>query len=283
MKPVAFNYSEPASLQAACKALAGPGDGANVMGGSQSMGPMLNMRLIRPSSVVDISRLHELRGVAAAGDRIRIGAAVTHSEIEDGVYPELRGTFLQSVARGIAYRAVRNRGTLGGSLAHADPAADWVVVCTALDAQLELVSASGARRVSMDKFMLGAYTTSLQHGEIIAAINVPRETASTRWAYEKSCRKTGEFSEASCAAWFDPAQHVGRIVLGALDGSPRVLNELTLSFASMGAGALNSAEFRAQLLAAVADAMPERDEVDRTLMRTVARRCLEQLLEDPAR
>ena len=283
MKAVAFDYSEPASLRAACKALAGPDDAANVMGGSQSIGPMLNMRLIRPTSLVDISRLQELRGVAITGDRIRIGAAVTHSEVEDGVFPELRGTFLQSVARGIAYRAVRNRGTLGGSLAHADPAADWVVVCTALDAQLELVSVTGERRVSMDKFMLGAYTTSLQHGEIIVAINVPRETASTRWAYEKSCRKTGEFSEASCAAWFDPTQRVGRIVLGALDGSPRVLNELTLSLASMGAGALNSGKFQAQLLAAVADAMPERDEVDRMLMRTIARRCLEKILEDPAR
>jgi carbon-monoxide dehydrogenase medium subunit len=283
MKPVAFDYQQPATLAAACTALASVSGIVKVLGGSQSLGPMLNLRLARPGSVVDVSRLSELRGVTAADGRVRIGAAVTHAEIEDGVHDALRGTLLQAVARGIAYRAVRNRGTLGGSLAHADPAADWVVVCTALAARLELASAHGRRTVAMDDFMLGAYTTALQDGEVIVAVSVPREGPGTRWAYEKACRKTGEFAEASCAAWFDPSQRVGRIVLGALDGAPRVLTALTLELARAGSAAVEDKGFDERVAAAVAEAAPERDEVDRMQMRAVVRRCLQQLVGEPAR
>ncbi len=285
MKAVAFAYEQATALPAACAALvptSAAGEGVKIMGGSQSLGPMLNLRLTRPAKVLDVSRLPELRGVSVVDGRVGIGAAVTHAEIEDGVHPELRGSLFQSVARGIAYRAIRNRGTLGGSLAHADPAADWVVVCSAVGARIELASAAGRRTVSMDDFMLGAYTTALQEGEVIVAVSVPREGDGTRWAYQKACRKTGEFAEASCAAWFDPTQRAGRIVLGALDGAPRVLTALTLAFASDGGAALASGGFDERIAAAVAAASPSHDEVDRTLMRAVVRRCLLQLVGAPA-
>ena len=284
MKAVAFAYEKATALPAACAALASTeaGEGVKIMGGSQSLGPMLNLRLTRPAKVLDVSRLPELRGVSVVDGRVRIGAAVTHAEIEDGVHPELRGSLFQSVARGIAYRAIRNRGTLGGSLAHADPAADWVVVCSAVGARIELMSSAGQRTVSMDDFMLGAYTTALQDGELIVAVSVPRESASTRWAYQKACRKTGEFAEASCAAWFDPAQRAGRIVLGALDGAPCVLKALTLAFASEGGASLASGGFDERIATAVAAAAPSHDEVDRTLMRAVVRRSLLQLVAEPA-
>lgn len=276
MKAVAFTYEAPASLRSACEVLAQHAEGAKVMGGSQSMGPMLNMRLVRPSAVIDVSRLPELRSVEADALSIHIGAAITHAEIEDGVFPALRGGMMQGVARGIAYRAIRTRGTLGGSLAHADPAADWVVVCTALGARLTLVSSEGKREVAMDDFMFGAYTTALAAGEIIATVSIPCDSAQSRWAYQKFCRKTGEFAEASCAAWFSPERRLGRIVLGALDGPPKILNDLTLAFAAEGPATMSTPAFEAKLQCAIAEAAPDRDALDHQLMNTVVRRCLAQ-------
>ncbi|RQU68176.1 carbon monoxide dehydrogenase [Burkholderia cenocepacia] len=279
MKPVAFEYHAPVSLQKACEVLDEDADAAKIMGGSQSMGPMLNMRLVRPAKVIDVSRLPELRCVSSDDASVHIGAAVTHAEIEDGVFPELRGGLMQTVAQDIAYRAVRTRGTIGGSLAHADPAADWVVVCTALGAQLTLVSSKGKRQVAMDDFMLGAYTTALREGEIVTTISVPRELASTRWAYRKFCRKTGEFAEASCAVWMDPERRFGRIVLGALDGAPCVLRELTTRFAAEGSDWLRSSSFKEALTTAVHNAARDRDGADHRLIATVVRQTLEQFCE----
>lgn len=283
MKAVAFAYEAAASLRSACEALAQHGEGAKVMAGSQSMGPMLNMRLVRPSHLVDISRLDALRTVRVEGAFVTIGAGVTHAEIEDGVFPDLRGTMMQDVARTIAYRAVRTRGTLGGSLAHADPAADWVVVCTALGARLRLVSARGERDVAIDEFMLGAYTTALEQGEVIADVTIPRASASACWAYQKFCRKPGEFAEASCAAWLDPGHRRGRIVLGALDGKPCVLPELTAALAAQGARFLETAHFEQELEREVAIAAPDRDAIGRKLLATIASRCLRRLVEEPPR
>ena len=273
MKAAAFFYQAPASLTAVFEAMAGRNDVAKLMGGSQSLGPMLNLRLVRPDAVFDVSGLAELQRVTLDHGAVRVGAAVTHAQIEDGVFEPLRGGMLQSVARSIAYRAVRNRGTLGGSLAHADPAADWVVVCAAVGAQIVIASAAGERTVAMDDFMLGAYTTALADGELIAAVRVPAPTAQTRWAYQKLCRKTGEFSEATCAAWFDASTRFGRIVLGALDGAPRVLQGLTRAVATRGPAAIDDAAIDAAVVLAV----PDKDAIDRQRYRVVIRRCLEQL------
>ncbi|MGN5477166.1 FAD binding domain-containing protein [Cupriavidus basilensis] len=173
MKAVAFSYQAPGSLADALARLGAGSDIAKTMGGGQSLGPMLNLRLTRPDTVVDIAQLPELREVSVTSDYVRIGACVTHAQIEDGVFEPLRGTMLQAVAGGIAYRAIRNRGTVGGSLAHADPAADWVVTMTALGAQVEIASAAETRMVPMDAFMIGAYTTVLEDGELIAAVRIP--------------------------------------------------------------------------------------------------------------
>ncbi|MFJ4290986.1 FAD binding domain-containing protein [Cupriavidus sp. NPDC089707] len=274
MKAVAFSYHAPGSLPEALSRLGATTNVSKAMGGGQSLGPMLNLRLTRPDTVVDVSALRELRDVTAAADGIRIGACVTHAQIEDGVFEPLRGTMLQAVAGGIAYRAIRNRGTVGGSLAHADPAADWVVAMTALGARIEIASAAGMREVPMESFMIGAYTTVLADGELIAAVRVPLKTAHSRWGYQKLCRKTGEFAEASCAAYFDASRRFARIVLGALDGPPMVLPGLTRAVAAQGAAAL-TADAVAE---AVAQAAPGKDAIDRKLYRTVVTRCVTQLL-----
>ncbi|ODV41354.1 carbon monoxide dehydrogenase [Cupriavidus sp. UYMMa02A] len=274
MKAVAFSYQAPGSLADALARLGAGSDIAKTMGGGQSLGPMLNLRLTRPDTVVDIARLPELREVSVTSDCVRIGACVTHAQIEDGVFEPLRGTMLQAVAGGIAYRAIRNRGTVGGSLAHADPAADWVVTMTALGAQVEIASAAETRMVPMDGFMIGAYTTVLEDGELIAAVRIPPASADTRWGYQKLCRKTGEFAEASCAAYFDASRRFARIVLGALDGPPVVLRELTRAVAAQGAAALTVQAVDQ----AIASAAPDKDAIDCKLCRTVVTRCVTQML-----
>ncbi|MGO4391833.1 xanthine dehydrogenase family protein subunit M [Variovorax sp. M-6] len=272
MKAASFEYQRPATLQDALRALADAGGAAKVMGGGQSLGPMLNLRLARPKQVVDVSSLGELRQVTAEGDLLRIGAAVTHAEIEDGVHPLLRDGLLQSVAAGIAYRAIRNRGTLGGSLAHADPAADWVLAMAALGAQIEIASPAGTRRVTMERFMHGAYTTELAEGDVLSAVLVPKLGMAARWGYFKFCRKTGEFAEASCAAVFDPSRKLARIVLGALDGAPQALPALAAEVARTAA-----MPSRETLRSAVAAALPGKDAVDRKLRVAAVERCLHQI------
>ena len=274
MKAAKFNYSCAASEQDAFAALKGSDGSIKAMGGSQSLGPMLNLRLARPAQVVDVSQVPAWRQVTVDGQFVRVGASVTHAEIEDGVFEPLRGHMLQDVAGRIAYRAVRNRGTIGGSLAHADPAADWVLATSALAAELELGSARGTRRVTMPEFMQGAYAVDLAPDELITAVRVPVRTPQTRWGYYKFCRKTGEFAEASCAAWFDPATRTARIVVGALGGAPQCLAELSARVAQQGLAAADESSIQ-QALAAVA---PEKTAADRRLAVTVVQRCLQQAL-----
>ena len=128
-------------------------------------------------------------------------------------------------AAGIAYRPVRNRGTIGGSLAHADPAADWVSALTAMGASVVLAGPAGRRTVPMDGFILGVFETDLQPGEVIAEVRVPAFSPAARWGYYKVCRKTGEFSHATGAVLLDPPRGVARAVIGAVSGPPLVIDD----------------------------------------------------------
>ena len=195
MKAAAFTYHAAPTLAATCAELADRTDNAKVMGGGQSLGPMLNLRLTRPDAIYDLSKLAELRTVAAQQERVRIGAAVTHAQIEDGEFPALRGGMLQSAAAGIAYRAIRNRGTIGGSLAHADPAADWPAVVIALKAELEIVGPKGAKRISANDFFVDIFTTALEPGEILASIRLPRPD----WSVSSLLSRTGKLGLACCS------------------------------------------------------------------------------------
>jgi len=220
MKAAAFDYRRAESAAQAVSLL-GAGDGlAKVCGGGQSLAPMLNLRLVQIEQLIDLGRIEALRRVALRGDALRIGAAVTHARIEDRELPEVTHGLLPFVAANIAYRAVRNRGTVGGSLAHADPAADWVATMALLDARILLLGPDGERSLPAASFLLGPFTTALEADEVILAVDVPRFSSGARWAYRKLCRKPGEFAEAIAAAWVDPERGVARVVLGALDGMP---------------------------------------------------------------
>ncbi|MBB3770233.1 carbon-monoxide dehydrogenase medium subunit [Angulomicrobium tetraedrale] len=227
MKPARFDYARPVDLAAATAALmdAGANGAAKPIAGGQSLGPMLNLRLARPSRLVDVARLPDLRRVEEGAGGVLFGAAITHAEFEDGAVPDPTPGFLPRIAHGIAYRAVRNRGTIGGSLAHADPAADWPTTLAALGARVHLAGPAGRREMPVEAFILGAFETALAPGEIITGVFIPRCAAGARFGYRKSCRKLGEFAEAMCAVLSDRARGVHRLVVGATEARPLVVTE----------------------------------------------------------
>ncbi len=272
MKPVAFDYDKAVSLQDAGARLAAGGGGCKVIAGGQSLGAMLNLRLVRPERLVDVRELPELRRVEETAQAVRYGAALRHAEFEDGAVPDAARGMLAHVAGLIAYRAVRNRGTLGGSLAHADPAADWVLTLPALDARVHLSGPAGPRSLEAHAFFLGAFTTALRDGEILAAVEVPRLSATAAWGYYKICRKVGEFAEASAAVVVDPERGACRVVAGALDGAPALLEEVADLLAGQGAAAALAA-----LPDAVARILPDAGPVKRRQHEVALKRAIRQV------
>jgi carbon-monoxide dehydrogenase medium subunit len=236
MKPAAFGLVRPDTLETARAAL-GPGE-AKAAAGTQSLGPMLNLRLARPARLVDLSGLAVLKDVRILpGGGVRIGAGITHAQIEDGELPVEGplGAMLRHVAGGIAYRAVRTRGTIGGSLAHADPAADWVSTMTALDARLIILRSNGPEEAcGMTDFMAGAYRTVLGNDGLLVAVEIEGLRDASCWGYAKLCRKVGEFADAIGAVVIDPDRRMARIVAGSTGGRPAVLPDLARIVATTG-------------------------------------------------
>jgi carbon-monoxide dehydrogenase medium subunit len=176
------------------------------------------------------------------------------------------------VAAAIAYRSIRNRGTIGGSLAHADPAADWPLALAALGASLN-IRGPQPRTVLVEHFIRGAFTTVLQANELVESVDVPKLSRAGRHGFYKFCRKTGEFAEVSAAAVFDPQSGAARIFLGALRGTLQPLTSLAQQVASGGEAAA-SAE---AVSAAVAQSVGDLDPVERRMATTAVTRALLQV------
>jgi aerobic carbon-monoxide dehydrogenase medium subunit len=224
MKPVAFGYVRPSTIAETLSILAGE-ENAKIMAGGQTLGPMLNLRLAQPALVVDISRIAGLAAVSETGESVAIGATVTHAAIEDGRVADPTGGFLARVARGIGYRAVRTRGTIGGSLAHADPAADWLAALTAVGAELISEGPRNRRRTApLAQFVRGAMETALEADEILTAVSIPKAARGTRFGYHKICRKVGEFAEAIGVAAHDRQRETIRLVASTSHGAPIVID-----------------------------------------------------------
>jgi len=258
MKPAAFEYQRASSVAEARAAMCDAAAPAKPIAGGQSLGPMLNLRLARPARLVDISRLDELRGMEDCGTFARFGAAVTHARIEDEAGAIAGMGALARAARGIAYRAVRTRGTLGGSLAHADPAADWPLVLSALGATILVQGGQGLRRIDAAAFMLGSYVTQLGEDELLTAVEVPKLSASARWSYRKFCRKAGEFAQAAAAVLLDPERRVARVFVGAPADRPTSIPALAGELARRGRAALADNRVEELLRGILADAEPAR-------------------------
>jgi carbon-monoxide dehydrogenase medium subunit len=230
MKPVAFDYERPANLDDATKLLAEQGIFSKAIAGSQSLGPMLNLRLAQPDLLVDITAIPELLEVTESRDHLEIGACVTHADIEDERLPDTSKGFLRHVAGRIAYRAVRNRGTIGGSIAHGDPAADWISVLSLLDAEAVICTRHGRRNVAVERLIVSSFTTVLQSDELIRTIRMPKLSKRAGWGYYKFSQKAGEFAHAIGGVVHDPENGRFRAVIGAIETAPIVISDATALF-----------------------------------------------------
>ncbi|HXM56097.1 MAG TPA: xanthine dehydrogenase family protein subunit M [Candidatus Dormibacteraeota bacterium] len=236
MFPASFDYECPSSLQEALGLLAEHGDEAKVMAGGQSLIPLLKLRLAAPGVVVDIGRLPGLTGIDADAGGLTIGARTRHVDVErSGV---LRGLYpiLVEAAPQISDPLVRNAGTVGGSICHADPAGDWGAVMLALDAEFVVRSARGERTIPAAGFFDGPYTTVLEPDEILTAIRVPAPAGSSGGAYLKLERKVGDFATAAVAVQVELADgHIERAGIGLTSVGPTNLRATRAEEALSGA------------------------------------------------
>jgi carbon-monoxide dehydrogenase medium subunit len=224
MKPARFEYERPMDARSALSSLKVD---SKVLAGGQSLGPMLNLRVAQPERVVDVRRMAELRATSEDAQSVTLGACTTHAEIEDRRVPDPSRGLMPFVASRIAYRAVRNRGTIGGSLVHADPAADWPTALALLGGTAIIEGRSGRREAPLDRFVTGLFSTVLADGELLVAVRIAKLSPQARWGYWKFCRKAGEFAQAIGGALRDPPSGRIRAVLGALQGPPYVIADAT--------------------------------------------------------
>lgn len=251
MKAAPFDYYRPGDLQKAVCLLRDAEGDAQVLGGGQSLLPMMAFRMACPSALVDLSDIAGLRSIEETDAGLRIGALVTHAALEDSALRRTVGRFLAQVAGGIAFRAIRNRGTIGGSLANADPAADWVTALACLNARVDVFGPEGPRQLDIEDLILGAMTTALEPGEIITAIHVPFRPDHT-FGWHKFARKSGEFAMTLAAVSAGPEGLTGW--LGAISDTPVSL-PLTLPKAA-GTRLTTRPEFP-DLCAAIAERAPD--------------------------
>lgn len=275
MKPVNFEYMRPSDVAGALKLIASEAASAKIMAGNQSLGPMLNLRLVQPDLVVDITAIEEVRRFEERSDEILIGACVTHADIEDGRVPDVTRGALPAVARGIAYRAVRNRGTIGGSLTHADPSADWHSLLAALGAKVVLRGPAGERTIAVEDYMLGALEADIRSGEMLVGVKVPKLGRNARWGYYKSCRKTGEFAHAIGAFLADPDRGVSRAVIGATESRPIVVTNAA-NILGDGRARRLADNFDGQAVAKIVEAGGIADPLSRQTYVVALRRAIEQ-------
>jgi len=199
MIPGAFEYYAPRSLPDAVKFLAEHRDDVKILSGGQSLLPLMKMRLSKPAYVVDIGRIPDLDTIAEQGSHLIIGALVTHEQIEHSALLQQKCPLLPQTATTIADVQVRNRGTLGGSIAHADPAGDWPAAIIVLDAEIKVVGPAGERWVACDDFFLGLLMSVLEPDEIVTAVKVP-VTGNDKTAYEKAAPRSSGFAVVGVAA-----------------------------------------------------------------------------------
>ncbi len=258
MKAPPFGYVRATSLPDAFRLIAECGEDARLLAGGQSLLATLAFRLSEPSTLIDISRLEELRGIVREGDAIRVGAGTVHAALGRDPLVRAHVPLLAEAVAEIAHPAIRNRGTIGGSLALADPAAELPACCVALGATIVAASARGERRISADRFFTGLFTTALAAGEMITAVSFPVAAAGERATLVELARRSGDYAMAGLA------------LRARVDGA--ILHEPKLVFFGVG-----DTPVTANRAAAVLDGRP----ADATAM-TAAQAALDADLDPPA-
>jgi CO/xanthine dehydrogenase FAD-binding subunit len=233
MKPPAFEYVAARTVDEAVAQLNKHGDGAKILAGGQSLTPMLNFRLVHPEILVDINRIPGLDKITPQNGGFRIGALTRHRAIEMSTAIAEKLPVLIAAARQVGHLAIRNRGTFGGSLAHADPAAEWPMVVLALDGTITTKSAKGGRTIKAKDFFVSYLQSAVEDGEIVTEVTLPGLPPKTGWGFEELCRRPGDFAIAAVCA------------LVTLDGGK--VKEARISMGGVGPTALRAPEAEALL------------------------------------
>jgi carbon-monoxide dehydrogenase medium subunit len=227
MKSPAFDYARPTTLAEAVLLLTSCEGEAKVLAGGQSLVPMLAFRLAAPTLLVDLNRLSELRYIKIEDDGVRLGAMVRWRQIEVDVQIASAHPLLVAALKHVAHYQVRNRGTIGGSLAHADPAAELPCIAVTCEAEITAIGPAGRRAIRATDFFLGPLTTALKPEEIIVELHLPPWPARRRWGFEEFSRRRGDFALAAAALYYDALPdgkasnfHVG--VMGVADRPHRL-------------------------------------------------------------
>jgi len=200
MKPPPFEYAAPSTVEEAVALLAKHDGEAKVLAGGQSLMPLLNMRFARPAALVDLRRVAGLGEVREEGGALVIGAMVTKRAVERSALVESRQPLLHAATRWIAHPQIRNRGTIGGSMAQADPAAEYPAVALALDMEFDVAGPGGTRRVPAADFFVTYLTTALEENEVLTAVRVPAFPAGTGWSIQEVARRHGDFAMVGAVA-----------------------------------------------------------------------------------
>jgi carbon-monoxide dehydrogenase medium subunit len=228
VKPAPFQYHRVARTEDALERLAELGDEAKVLAGGQSLVPMMNFRLVRPPALVDIVRIPDLRYVARDGDLLRIGALTVHREVEQLDDSTVAGGYelLRDAARWVGHYPIRTRGTFGGSVAHADPTAEWCVLAVLLDATVVVAGPHGEREIPAADFFLGFFTTAMEPGELLVELRFPRPRRHA--ALQEFARRHGDFAIVAAAVAVEVEGDRltdARIVIGGVDEVPLRVTE----------------------------------------------------------
>ena len=198
MKPPRFAYHAPETLPEVLETLTETGEEAVLLAGGQSLLPMLNLRLAAPSDVIDLGRVPGLNSIAGVNRSIEVGAMVTHRRMETDPLVAASMPLAKQAAGYVGYRAIRNRGTVGGSVAHADPAAEWPIVLLALDGAIGLSSVRGRRNVAAEDFFESMYTTAKRPDEVVTSLRFSSRF-SHNWGFSEFQRRTGDFATVAVA------------------------------------------------------------------------------------
>lgn len=259
VKPAAFSYCRPTSIEEALEQLAQSGEDAKVIAGGQSLGPMMNMRLATPAQLIDLNDLTELAYVREAGDWIEVGALTRHYQLAESLVVRRHCPLLAQAAQTIGHYAIRQRGTIGGSLAHADPAAQLSLIAVTLDARLNLVGPRTQRWVGAAEFFLSAMTTALEANELILSIQFPKAAAREASSFRMFNRRHGDYAIVAVAATIgmegDKVKTL-RLGVGGVAPVPRAFPDMAQAFC----GRVPDERWVAQVAATVRESIaPEGD------------------------
>lgn len=275
MKAAPFDYSAPKTVADAIALLGTKNATTVAIAGGQSLLPMLNLRVAQPDIVVDLGRLEELRVMSITNGMVRIGALTTHAVIEDGLVADEFDGLLQKVASKISYRAVRHFGTIGGSVALADPAADWPGCLVALGATVNVSGQKGTRSEPIYQFVRGQYETSLAADEIVVSFDVPRHAAPLHWGVHKVARKSGAFANSLAFAVSQGRGGPSSVVLAAAGPRPYVLPKV---IEKISAGQTSDGALRAAIAEDVAPLVPLGDDYLMRLHTSTVLRAVREML-----